>query len=160
MASTYEPIATTTLSSSVANVTFSSIASTYTDLYLVISDYGNVTVGTDIFMRFNSDSGTNYSVTFMYGTGSSALSSRTTNASGIRLGYNDNYSPMLRVNIMNYSNSTTNKTILSRDDSASNVTEATVGLWRSTAAINTVTILASSGNLNAGTYTLYGIKAA
>lgn len=160
MPSTYEPIATTTVSSSVANVTFSSIASTYTDLYLVISNYGNATAGTDIFMRFNSDSGTNYSVTFIYGTGSSALSSRTTNASGLRMGYNNNYDPMLRINIMNYANTTTNKTVLSRDDAAGNVTEATVGLWRSTAAINAVTILASSGNLTAGTYTLYGIKAA
>lgn len=158
--STYTPIATQTISSAVANITFSSIASTYTDLYLVISGLGTSSAGQDVFMRYNSDSGSNYSVTGMYGSGSSAASFRTSNQAGLRLGYNDNYSPMFRVNIMNYANATTYKTMISRDDAAGNVTEAAVGLWRSTAAINAVTILAGSGNLSAGTYTLYGIAAA
>ena len=37
MATTYEPIATTTLGSAAASITFSSIAGTYTDLRLVLS---------------------------------------------------------------------------------------------------------------------------
>ena len=65
---------------------------------------------------------------------------------------------------MNYSNTTTNKTVLARGNNASDAsypgTEAFVGLWRSTAAINRIDFSSNSKTWNAGTFTLYGIKAA
>jgi hypothetical protein len=66
---------------------------------------------------------------------------------------------------MNYSNATTYKTWLSRNNraSASNApgTEALVGLWRSTSAITELVIGLTGGNFDTGsTFTLYGIKAA
>jgi hypothetical protein len=58
----------------------------------------------------------------------------------------------------NYSNATTYKSILMRVGKATNGTDAMVGLWRSTSAINTIKLMGS--NALYGTLTLYGIKAA
>jgi hypothetical protein len=63
---------------------------------------------------------------------------------------------------MNYSNTTTYKTVLLRSNNASAITVATVGLWRSTSAINTIKIYADGAAVFSvgSTFTLYGIKAA
>ncbi len=55
---TYEPIATTTLSSAQQTITFSSISASYTDLVLIASRrYSNVGTGAEnTFIRFNNDS--------------------------------------------------------------------------------------------------------
>jgi hypothetical protein len=59
---------------------------------------------------------------------------------------------------MNYSNTTTYKTILERANQPQAVTNSIVGLWRSTSAISTITMTTSSGTVSAGsTFTLYGI---
>jgi len=62
---------------------------------------------------------------------------------------------------MNYSNTTTNKTVIGRHNGASGPV-ASVGLWRNTAAINSIRISNSSAvNFTIGsTFSLYGIKAA
>jgi hypothetical protein len=68
---------------------------------------------------------------------------------------------IMRINIMNYANTTTYKTAISRLDDAANYVGTSVGLWRSTSAINSVTILAGTGNIPSGAmFTLYGIAAA
>jgi hypothetical protein len=67
------------------------------------------------------------------------------------------------INIQNYSNTTTYKTALLRSNLATGTypgVDAFVGLWRSTSAITSITILPASNNLLSGsTFTLYGIKA-
>ena len=66
-----------------------------------------------------------------------------------------------RININNYSNSTTYKVTLGRNDIPGGVTNATAGIWRSTAAITSVRITAQSSYfVNGSTATLYGITAA
>lgn len=168
MATTYEPIATTTLGSAQANYTFSSISGTYTDLVLVVAGT-TTTDGASLTVRFNSDSGTNYSETQLRGTGSSAVSSRGSNLTYILLGYSAGFSSSQGANavmqIQNYSNATTYKTALGRVNNANGAvgagTEANVGLWRNTAAITSITVGVDAGNLATGmTLTLYGIKAA
>ncbi len=61
---------------------------------------------------------------------------------------------------MNYSNTTTYKTFISRSGNGTGgFANSTVNLWRSTAAITTVYLFAAGGSLDAGTTaTLYGIK--
>jgi hypothetical protein len=64
---TYEPIATATLGSATATISFTSIPSIYTDL--AISVYANATASNHLYARWGNgsyDSGTNYSNTGMY----------------------------------------------------------------------------------------------
>jgi len=124
MAITYEPIATTTLSTATATVTFSSISGSYTDLVLVANG--------------------------------------RTSADGIYV----NLRPgTIIVQIQNYSNTTTNKTMLVRGNierpGVGGEVSAIVGMWASTAAVNRVDFITGSSTFLAGsTFTLYGIKAA
>ena len=167
MAATYEPIATTTLGSAASSITFSSIPSTYTDLRVIIT-FTSTTGGYVLGMRFNSDTASNYSVTQLYGTGSSALSASTTGDTRIRLGDWNNLGSsttipaFVDVSVFSYTGSTY-KTVLaqsSEDRNGSGTVTSGVGLWRSTSAINTINLYVSgTGNtLKTGTTaTLYGI---
>jgi hypothetical protein len=174
--STYTPIYSTTLSATTASVTFSNIPTTYTDLVIVMSPATTHTLATFPYMRFNSDSGSNYSYTEVNGNGTSATSFRDVNQT---IGWT---SPQMAsisntlgdnttiANIMNYSNATTYKTYLSRANRAGSTldyqgVETAVGLWRNTAAITSVLIGNRRGGVDynfavGSTFTLYGIKAA
>jgi hypothetical protein len=162
---TYESIATQTLGSAAASVTFSSIPSTYTDLVLITQ--GSVSAsGASIYLEINGDTASNYSFTYIYGSGSAAASARATNNStGIdALGYNSGFSTgqLMTINhFMNYSNTTTNKTVLCRGSDAGSEVGATVGLWRNTSAITSIKVKNTGSNFTVGhTFSLYGIKAA
>ena len=166
MAATYEPIATQTLSTAAASVTFSGIPQTYTDLILVT----NVKcVGADSNMRatFNGDTGNNYSTTYLDGDGSTATSSRTTNQAVATIGYVDTSDVSTNIiQLQSYSSDNVNKTVLVRAASAvRGLSSAIVNLWRDTDAINSITLDCYGGgsarNFESGsTFTLYGIKAA
>ena len=162
--STYTPIATTTLASATSTVTFSSISGTYTDLVFIFS--GNTSAIANSFMRFNSDSGSNYSMTWMAGTGSAVATDREISKTRLLIDVYGYANPSNITNkvmsIQNYSNSTTYKTVLSRANNSANGTEALVGLWRSTSAITQIDILTlSATTFSVGsTFTLYGIAAA
>lgn len=162
--STYIPIATTTLGSATSNITFSSISSAYTDLILIVN--GGFSSNDALAMQVNSDTNANYSTTVLNGDGSSAISWRQSNGTKIYMNYNgitgSSYSGLWNINLQNYSNTTTYKTIMGRYIGASNETGASVGLWRTTSAISTIKIYGNSGtNLLSGTTaTLYGVKSA
>jgi hypothetical protein len=163
MPQTYTPIASQTLGSAAATVTFSSIASTYTDLVLVMS-YSLSVGSASTFMQFNSDTTTNYSNTYLSGA-TSATSGRDTSATRIRvaapaLGTGINVMRTNITQIQNYANTTTFKTTLSRDSQGDAETAAIVGLWRKTPeAINAINLFnGASANFTTGsTFTLYGI---
>jgi hypothetical protein len=157
---TYTQIASTTLGSAASSVTFSSIAGTYTDLVLVFNGTG--TAGTTAALQFNSDTGSNYSNTYVLGDGTSASSGRASSLTSTYLFYPATTIGTATINIMNYSNATTFKTALCRWSTTGNYALASVGLWRGTiAAINSVTVLTVSSTFAAGsTFNLYGITAA
>jgi hypothetical protein len=73
MAITYEPIATTTLGSAAATVTFSSISGAYTDL-IVVANLAQSAGSNSLRFRLNGDTGSNYSATILRGYGSTANS--------------------------------------------------------------------------------------
>jgi hypothetical protein len=166
MAATYTPIASITLGANATTVTFTSIPSTYTDLVFVINAKNDTTTNSEI--RFNSDSGSNYSATALYGNGSSAASTRETSTAQASIDWNayittGDFAYSNVINIMNYSNTTTYKTFLARANSAANGVDLIAGLWRSTAAINSLTILTTTGTRNfasGSTFNLYGILGA
>jgi hypothetical protein len=164
MPATYEPIATTTLGSAVNNFTFSSIPATYTDLRLVIVVPTAATSGTYGF-RFNGDTADNYSHTTITGDGSTAASYSADTASQITIGdmvSNSGVVTFQTIDVFSYAGST-NKTVLGQNSSDKNGTgdvRRSVGLWRNTAAITSITVRkTTTGNFPIGTTaTLYGIK--
>lgn len=169
MPSTYTPIVTTTLSSSVNSYTFTSIPGTYTDL-VIIANFTGSGSGNNLMMQVGNgsvDTGSNYSGTGMYGNGSSTASWRQSSVTAIQATYAIGLEAtnVSTISLMNYANTTTSKTILNRSGGLSgtyNGTEATVSLWRSTSAINTIKLYGlNSATITAGsTFTLYGIQAA
>jgi len=161
--STYTPIATTTVSGSSTNsVSFTSIANTYTDLVLVVNSSKTTGSTVNIYLQYNGDTGSNYSATFMYGDGSSAGSGRQSNTIWAIGGDQTTGMSTTIFNIMNYANTTTYKTAMSRYSNAGEAVFSGVSLWRSTSAINRVDCLLSASNyFTAGsTLTLYGLAAA
>ena len=159
MPRTYEPIATTTVTASSSDVVFTSIPSTFTDIVLITNANQSVNFAS-LSIRFNSDSGSNYSDTILLGDGSATASARQSNVTSMRTGLMGTTIGTNILHVMNYANTTTYKTVLSRGNVAGNQVRAGVGLWRSTAAITSLTIVLPSGETFTGTFTIYGIKAA
>jgi hypothetical protein len=161
---TYSLIDSTTGTGSSNSITFSSIPSTYTDLILVVNGATTTSTGNPR-LRFNGDTGSNYSDTNLYGSGSAAGSYRNTSGTSIQLiatvYFNTSLDTNLIIHIMDYANTTTNKTTLNRANKATDGVDAVVGLWRNTAAINSLTLFTASGNniSSASTFKLYGIQA-
>lgn len=164
MAKTYEKIATTTLGSSAASVTFSSISGSYTDLIIVVVP--KLVSGTaQVQFRLNGDTGSNYSLLRMGGTGSAYGSDAISNVSFGQLswyGYaGATFGQVITASLNNYSNTTTYKTMLSRNNNANYGVGMNACTWRNTAAVNEILIYSDAANFDTGsTFTIYGIKAA
>lgn len=160
MPNTYVALDIKTLSST-SSITFTSIPQGYTDLVLVL---GSLTFssGGNPQIQFNGDTSTNYSNTDLYGNGSSAGSTRNSNNNYINVGFSATNGSATEpstviVQVMNYSNATTYKTLLGRGNRAGGEVQANVGLWRATpAAITSMTVKVASGSMT-GTAALYGI---
>jgi hypothetical protein len=163
MTATYEKIATNTLGSATGTVTFSSISGAYTDLVLV-ANFNTSVSNQSTNITVNGDTGSNYSWTYLQGNGTAASSSRGSADNRI---FNGSSATAISGNttntiiqFQNYSNTTTYKTTLSRSNASDYFTQATVGLWRNTAAITSITLTIPSANYIVGsTFTIYGIKA-
>lgn len=165
MAATYEMIATTTLNSDQANITFTPLSSSYTDLIFVANFTLSGGSGGGVSMQFNSDPRFKYSTTRLIGDGSSATSGKFSSNNYIVPFPNmvrGSFSTLI-CHFNNYSNNTTYKTIVSRFGNAGSLTGATVSLWQVTDGIGTI-FLSTEANgtvFNSGSvFTFYGIKAA
>jgi hypothetical protein len=171
--SSFESIATATVGSGgTTTVTFSSIPSTYTHLqlrFIARANYaGNMFSGA---MRYNSDSGANYSWHAIYGSGNTSVV-----AYGVT-GYTYDYSINVMgtntsntfgsnvVDILDYKNTNkfkTIRTLTGGDGNGSGSVGLMSTLWQSTAAINSISIsTAGYGDfLQYSHFALYGIKGA
>lgn len=167
--STYTPIETKTLGSNTTTVTFSSIPSTYTDLVLVFQAASSNSNGNAIRMRFNGNSSSEYSTTFIDGTGSSIISARTGTQSQLDLGWRTGIDSSLwnNVYVMNFQNyKSTNmfKSVLWTCGGTSTAVDLASGLWRNNEAITSISFNigqpASADFLAGCIFTLYGITAA
>ena len=161
MPNTYVALRTETVAVATSSVTFSlSGISGYTDLVLV-ANYTTTVANLDVRLQVNGDTGSNYSYTYVLGTGSAAGSGRLANSVYIggyfSVGTSTNGNISI-YNFQNYSNTTTNKTILQRMSSAEKELTANVGLWRNTAAITSITLFTNTNAFAVGsTFSLYGI---
>lgn len=166
--SSYESIATYTVSgSSTSSFTFSSIPSTYRSLQIrgIARTGGNDT----LWMRLNGDTGTNYSGHALKGASDGTVGTdANANANKINpiawaVGTASMWGASI-IDIDDYTSTTRNKTIrafFGADNNASTgagYIYVASGNWRSTSAVDSVTI-ASDSILTAGTtFALYGIK--
>lgn len=162
MARTYEAIASYTVASAQNSYTFTVVPSTYTDLVLVVD--GSVSVAAACYIQVGNgsiDTGANYSFTYLYGSGSSAISGRESNVANIFASDFTTSQSTAIVNLQNYKNTSTYKTVLCKG-ATTTAASAQVGLWRSTSAINTIKIYADASRTFAvgSTFILYGIAAA
>lgn len=161
MATALVALATTTLASASATVTFAGIPGGYRDLRIVAT-LQTTSGPVDIAGRFNSDSGSNYSRVGMYGNGSTAGSFTNTSVAQFYWAYAT--SPVSNVfnsfvtDIMDYTATDKHKTLLSRADLAGDSTAAYANRWASTSAITSISLFPTSGSFAAGsTFSLYGI---
>lgn len=173
MATTYEAIATVTVGSGgAANIEFTSIPGTYTDLCLLYSirsagSYDNVSI------RFNSNT-SSYSTRRLLGNGSSVSSDTTSGVSGSPgsaalcgaipgTSQTANTFGNQLVYIPNYASSNF-KSVSCDSVDENNATganaEMTASLWSNTSAITSIRLLGYHANNFAeySTATLYGIK--
>ena len=159
---TYEPIATQTVAVAATAITFSSIAASWTDLRLVLVP--TTTVSGTVKFTINGDTASNYSNTFMDGNGSTTRSLANTGSTGVTIdAYNlsTTIPYLFTIDLFSYAGSTY-KTFLytsQEDQNGSGEVARGVGLWRSTAAITSLTLTISAANTFAigTTATLYGI---
>ena len=162
---TYTTIATTTLGSDTASIEFTSISGSYTDLVLVFSGFTNATASgvIDVVVGNNSyDTGTNYSGTRLIGYSGGTLSDRYSDQNQWQWSSSSSNQCVVIAQFQNYSNTTTNKTVLQSENGAGAAVAANVWLWRSTSAINRIKLTANNSGLLKATTTvsLYGIAAA
>jgi len=166
--SSYESIATVTVGAGgAADVTFSSIAATYTHLQ-VRGIARSTSTECDIKVQLNSDTGSNYAYHRLYGTGSGTgadgSGSQTTmfycgriNASASVFGANI-------IDILDYTNTNKNTTLralMGFDANGSGYVSLGSGLWINTAAVNAIKLIPHAGNFaEYSHFALYGIKGA
>lgn len=165
MANTFVKIASVTVGSGgAANITFSSIPSTYTDLVVKSSTRQTSTSVAYATINFNGSSA-NFTYRSIEGDGSTVGSfNGATGAFGVvnPSGYTANTFANIEFYIPNYTSSNY-KSYSSDSVSETNATGAyadlIAGLWSNTAAITSIELTPGAGNFaQYSTATLYGIK--
>lgn len=172
MPATYDAIATTTLTSTSATVSFTSIPGTYTDLVLVVSAAMSAS-GQSVYMRFNDDTGSTYCQgnIFYNGTtfGTSTASMNDLAGVGNILYSQSGFSTgqlSAVCNIFNYADTSMIKssiTLSGQGASGTASVEHNMGWWNSANAITSITVRSngtptSTYHFIAGsTFSLYGI---
>ena len=161
--STYTALATTTLASAAASVTFGSIpatdsnGNTIRDLILIM-DYNPASAAFSGKAYVNGDTTSgNYTRCMMKGNGSTYASN--TNGGSIRWEVQTTDDVTVRLQFLDAKATDKHKTVLVRADSSSDSTEANACRWANTAAITSITIQLGT-NLQAGsTLSLYAVVA-
>jgi hypothetical protein len=163
------PIASQTVGSGGASsITFSSIPQNFTHLQLRVFTHTTGAAGTNMPIQFNGDTGGNYVVHYLGGSGSSAFSGTF----GTNGGFGDigwtagstetNVFGASLVDILDYTNVNKYKTLKSIngiDSNGAGLLGLWSSLWMSTAAITQINISPSAGNFSQySTFQLYGIQ--
>lgn len=153
---TYIALANLTLSSTDSVVEFASIPNTYRDLVVIVEGTTAASVNGSLYFNGQTSAGSNYSWVRMYGQGSGTGVSNKDATTAFAYDFYTNRT-ILRIQIMDYSATDKHKTILSRWDTAQNITGATAMRWANTNAITSLSFSPGT-NFNLGTtFALYGI---
>lgn len=169
-AAAYELISTSLISTNTASVTFASlntIASSYKHLQLRITERSSASTNSQLAIRFNGDSGSNYSEHQLKGNGSSVTSygggSVTFAPMGVTVESGATASAFggRIIDILDFSQTTKNKTI--REIAGAAVSPNSIAIysaaWYNTAAVTSMEVFMNSGNFVSGSrLSLYGIR--
>lgn len=172
----FESIASAVGNDSSLTITFSSIPSTYQHLQIRISAVKTTTTSEELRLRFNGDTATNYSWHNFSGYNTTVSARAGTSQTYIQVSSNvgsnadmSTTAPSIAiVDIHDYASTTKNKAVKSFGGVDQNITtnsdiNLNSGLWRSTSAINSITIFMPNNGANFKTTTtisLYGIRGA
>lgn len=164
--SDFELISSQILSGNATSVTFSSIPQTYRHLQLRIVALG--TAGNGTSYTFNGDGVANYSMHRMNpDTGGNNLNSFGASntsfiqTSGLTAGFSTGIPLPIVIDVLDYASTSKNKTsrhIVGQTGSSINEFIFGSGLWRSTAAITSITFGSGNSMLTGSRFSLYGIK--
>lgn len=165
MANDYIPLATLTLTSVDSSITFASIPNTYRDLVIVCNFQMSGTASATR-LQMNGWTGPNYSGMSMVGngtgSGTAGPESGQTSARifGASLGPSNSFNNVGIIQIMDYSATDKNKTVLTRYGSSTTDIQAQVSRLELNAAINSVTVFDILGQTYqvGSTFSLYGIR--
>lgn len=156
--STYTALATETLSGSDASITFASIPSNYRDLILIVA--GNATGNENAELRFNGDSGSNYTNVRAIGTAGTHISDSATGTSTSRAARIGSGQSTVIMHIMDYSATDKHKTVLARSMQSTDAVHMGAARWANTNAIYSIQVFVSANAYALGTtISLYGIEA-
>lgn len=158
----YESIATVNASGS-SSISFSSIASTWKHLQIRAAYSQSATGQTNL--RFNSDTGSNYTYHQLLGTGSAASAAAGTAQVAALIAYdnkaNSTYPATFVCDILDYQNTNKYKTVRTLAGTEQNSADGLIifrsNLWLNTSAVTSITIYPDSGTFT-GSFALYGIK--
>ena len=168
----YDSLATVTLSTSTASISFAGIPAGYKHLQIrgIARNTAAGTASDYIQLKLNSDTGSNYAFHWLYGTGSAAGATASINRANLPIGtcwetsaLANSFSTVV-CDILDYANVNKFKTTRSLgggDTNGGSYQEVNLmsGLWRSTSAINQIDITSSQGNLaQYSQFALYGVK--
>ena len=170
----YDLLATEILASATSSVTFSSLGDYAADYqHLQIRMVGRSTTAStgndEIFMRFNSDTASNYSWHRLNGTGSTVASGAGTSTTYIRAGgvtRNNNTSGMFTaavIDILDPFETTKYSTtrVLTGHSGSVNTLELASGNWRNTNALTSIYLAPEANSWQTGSrFSLYGLKKA
>jgi hypothetical protein len=167
----YDSLAIVTLSSATSPITFAGIPSGYKHLQIRYSGHlvGTANDYASLWMQFNSDTGSNYSYHRIFGTGSAVTSDAATSQTrALTTWLPDNLTQSLSygasvIDILDYSNTNKYKTIKDLggfDLNGSGIVALFSGLWMSTSAISSISLVSSQGQNFAqySSFALYGVK--
>tara|TARA_R110001606_G_scaffold134770_1_gene271417 strand:- start:4 stop:471 length:468 start_codon:yes stop_codon:yes gene_type:complete len=155
MTAKFTVLGNTTLTTSSASVTVSSIPGGYKDLVLVCSMQN--TVGNGSFLiQINGDTGSNYNWVRMFG---SAQSSSTSNDTKGAIGNFGASASNSLVQFSDYSATDKHKSILSRTNDANYLVSAYANRWASTSAITSFVVYPAGNAFTSGsTFRLLGVN--
>ncbi len=150
-------LSTTTLSG--GTTTISSISGSYKKLIAVINALSMSTDQTTVLMRFNSDSGNNYDSSSWDGSGNMVLDGYI-----YLMGNVDNATSVngMEITIPDYANTNSYKYCYFIGSGIRGVDVParyqSTGHWASTSAISSISFIANTGTIDAGTVYLYGVN--
>ena len=163
----YDSIATTTLSSTAADVTFSSIPATYKHLQIRIMASA-VAGNQDGLIQFNGDTASNYSYHFWSASGAGAGAGGNGTSQTSMLMSNNFYTTgtslcgVAVIDIFDYANTNKYKTMRSLagvDMNGSGTINLLSGNWRNTNAITSIRLFPAGSTINTySSYALYGVE--